>query len=76
MSLTRAPALADGENLPPLTPPQGGEVLSAGRARGQAPQGFACPKPLSVYVAGGASRVRFAGLLTPLTRHLPLTLDA
>jgi len=36
-------------------------VLAAGRARGQAPQGFACPKPLSVVGWAAASRVRCAG---------------
>ena len=36
-------------------------VLAAGRARGQAPLGFACPKPLSVVGGAAASRVRCAG---------------
>ena len=45
----------------PLTPPQGGEVLAARRARGQAQQGFACPKPSSVFGKMSAPMVRFAG---------------
>ena len=57
-----------GSIPPPLTPPQGGEVLAAGRARGQAPQGVARPKPLSVKVRRATSRVRFAGLRPPLTK--------
>ena len=57
-----------GERSPPLAPPQGGEVLAAGRARGQAAQGFSCPKPLSVVASLAASRVCFAGRCPPLTR--------
>ena len=58
---------------PPLAPPQGGEVLAAGRARGQAQQGFACHEPSSVRVRSAASRVRYAGLRLPLTRPTPPT---
>jgi len=35
-------------------------VLAAGRARGQAPLGFACPKPLSVVGGAAVSRMRCA----------------
>lgn len=49
----------------------GGFSLAAGRTPGQAPQGFAYPKSLRVIVAGRASRVRFASLRPPLTRHRP-----
>ena len=34
-------------------------VLAAGRARGRAPLGFACPKPLSV-LGGAAGRIKGA----------------
>lgn len=76
MSLTRAPRSGPGlTKIPTLTPPQGGEVLSAGRARGQAPHG-ALPQALER--TGGRWRIK--GSLRQATpamiRHQPLTLCA
>ncbi len=50
----------------PYPSPRGGEVLAAGRAREQAPQGFAGATPLSVGVNLAAPSVRWAApALTP-----------
>lgn len=52
---------------PPLTPPQGGEVLPAGRARERAAKTRDPPQPWSVGASRSPSRVRCAGLRPPLT---------
>lgn len=48
-------------DCPPLTPPAGGEVLAAGRARWLASNSYASHMPLSVNGQMGASMVRCAG---------------
>ena len=61
--------------MSPLTQPQNGAVLAAGRARGQAALGFSWRRPSSVGMMLSASRVRFAGLGPPLTRPYSPSLE-
>ena len=75
-ALSRAPHTAGRREFPTPNPAPGQGSPLRRTGSGSGATRLACPKPLSVQVAGGASRVRFAGLRPPLTRHRPLTLGA